>query len=497
MAFDAPYDHLLRLLANRGLAWLRDRIKALPDPLSSHDPALYPLAMAARLVPVLSGLRGMDSPLSEIVAHRLDPALARRAARLIWQRGADPNRLAPLLAGLRVAGHDQPLWQLAMRQLCLGPPDDLAEHLALSPSPDPALIARAEELLTRPFIVKQPDEAHIDLFYRVLTTLYAFGATRPRLQPRVFGQAFQNCRNFAQWAVRTGNLTALAQMITCICLIDPDQDVSDLLSEVIAYQRPDGSFPAKCGWSDQPQNFAQAIAPTLAVVLALHLLIYRRWRLPAPAPLAAHPIGACRDRVGAHILPQLPKLRAMGLSRRLLAAGTITRAIGCNGFALLGLQGHRPDRGQLRRLSLHLAGFPQAIQQARRNLVLQPGLRDLQAASAPGPLADALAQMQPDTPLAPPAPGRNALPPADDPSRFLRRCRAALLQDGAGPDDGAGQDAALLRDHAPMALYLAQREYRAFLARPRAPLPELLGRLDRLSLLARLFEDETTLAAAA
>lgn len=492
MAFDAPYDHLLRLLANRGLAWLRDRIKALPDPLSAYDPALYPLAMAARLVPVLSGLRGMDSPLREIVAHRLDPALAGRAARLVWQRGADPNRLAPLLAGLRVAGHDQPLWQLAMRHVVHHPPDDLAEQLALSPSPDEALIARAEELLARPFIVKQPDEAHIDLFYRVLTTLYAFGATRPRLQPKVFGQAFQNCRNFAEWAVRTGHLTSIAQMITCIRLIDPDHDMSELLSEVIACQRPDGSFPAKCGWSDRPQDFGQAIAPTLAVVVALHLLIYRRWRLPAPAPLAAHPISACRDRVGARILPQLPQLRAMGLSRRLLAAGTITRALGCNGFALLGLQGHRPDRGQLCRLSLHLAGFPQAIQQARRNLELQPGLGDLQDTNMAGPLADALAQMQPDARVAPPAPEDwNALPGADDPSRFLRRCRATLLQ------DGAGRDAALLHDHAPMALYLAQREYRAFLARPRAPLPELLGRLDRLSLLARLFEDETTLAAAA
>ena len=493
MAFDAPYDHLLRLLANRGLAWLRDQIKALPDPLSHHDPALYPLAMAARLVPVLSGLRGMDSPLSEIVAHRLDPGLAGRAARLIWQRGADPNRLAPLLAGLRVAGQDQPLWQLAMRQLCLGPPADLAEQLALSPSPDPALIARAEELLARPFVVKQPDAAHIDRFYHVLTTLYIFGATRPGLRPQIFGQAFENCQKFAQWAVGARNLTAIAQMITCIRLIDPDHDVSDLLSEVIAYQRPDGSFPAKCGWSDQPQGFGQAIGSTLAVIAALHLLIYRRWRQPAPAPMAAHPIGACRDRVGAHILPQLPRLRTMSLSRRLLAAGTITRAIGCNGFALLGLQGHTPDRSELRRLSLHLAGFPQAIEQARRNLVLQPGMRDLQAANVAGPLANALAQMQPGSQAVQPASDWDKLPETDDPSQFLRCCRSVLLQ-GQGR---AGRDGALLRDRAPMALYLAQREYRAFLARPRASLSEILGRLDRLSLLARLFEGEATQTAAA
>lgn len=48
-----------------------------------------------------------------------------------------------------------------------------------------------------------------------------------------------------------------------------------------------------------------------------------------------------------------------------------------------------------------------------------------------------------------------------------------------------------------MAVHLVQREQRAFLARPRAGLPELLRRLDLMALMALVFEPEPELAAAA
>lgn len=498
MALDATYDHLLRLLANRGLAWLRDRIQSLPARLSPADPALLPLAMAARLAPVLSGLRGTPSPLEDIVGQRLDAALARRVAVLAWRNETDAERLAPLLAGCRAAAGGEPLWQLARQQLVAHPPRDLAERLELADSPDPALIAEIEELLSRPLSNSDLTDSQIDLFYRTLTRLYCFGARRPRfISARIFGKAFENCLHISEWARTNKSLTAIAQMVTCLRLIDPDHDVSELLAEVIPCQRPDGSFPARCGWSDRPQDFGTGAAPTLAVVAALHLVTWRRWHSALPAPASTQPLHACRDQIAARVMERRAEAEAFPRSDRLIAAASISRATGRNGFALLGLQGHAPGRADMRLLALRLSGFPEAIRHARRTLSLGAPLQDL-LSLGPRPedcprLPAALRWLQqPQVSQAGDLPGdllrqwdRSAA--GRDETGFLRHCELALQHRPARPT---------VRIRA-MASYLAQRELRAFLARPRAPLPELLHRLDRLSLLAPLFEPEARLAAAA
>lgn len=498
MALDATYDHLLRLLANRGLGWLRDRTQSLPARLSPADPALAPLAMAARLAPVLSGLRGTPSPLEEIVLQRLDASLARRVAALVWRDESDADRLAPLLAGGRIAGGEQPLWQLARQRLAADPPRDLAERLDLADPPDPALLAEIEEMLSRPVPNSELTDIHIDLFYRILTRLYCFGARRPRfISARIFGKAFGNCLHFSEWARINKSLTAIAQMVTCLRLIDPDHDVSELLAEVIPCQRPDGSFPARSGWSDQPQGFEAGAAPTLAVIAALHLVTWRRWRMAVPAPASTQPMHACRDQIATRVMDRLAEARAFAASDRLVAAASISRATGRNGFALLGLQGHAPGRADMRLLALRLAGFPDAIRHARRTLSLGTPLQDLLSLD-PRPedcprLPAALRWLQRSQ-----GPQTGELPDdllrqwdraaaRGDQAGFLRHCELALQHRPAQPT-------ARIRT---MATHLAQRELRAFDARPRARLPELLHRLDRLSLLAPLFEPEARLAAAA
>lgn len=474
MALDATYDHLLRLLANRGLGWLREQIQALPPRLAPNHPAVPPLSMAARLAPVLSGLRGTASPLESIVAQRFDAVLAARVTAALWRKDADSDRLAPLLAGAGPVAHQQPLWQLARQYLATRPLRDLAERLELARSldpaqPDAALIAETEAFLSRPVSELELTHFHIDLFYRVLTGLYHFGAERPRiLSPRIFGKAFDNCLHFLKWAQANNNLTAIAQVATCLRLIDPDHDMGEILADVIPYQRPDGSFPPRCGWSDQPQDLASGALPTLVVVGALHLITYRRWQARLPQLAQPQPIHACCDQVAARVIQRLPEVRALPLSQRLFAAASISRATGRDGFRMLGLQGHAPGRADMQELAWQLASFPEAARHAQQTLSMDAPLREMLAQQAQGPQAGG------DPRPATAALSVEQVAQEADERDFLH---ALQLQAGEiGPHSHA------------RALRLAQREFRAFLARPRASITELLGRLSRLSLMARLCE---------
>lgn len=496
MVFDAPYDHLLRLLSNRTIAWLRDQIRTLPARLSPEDELTPVLALAARMAPVLSGWRGAPSPLESITAERFDAALTARITTLVWRGGMDPDRVAPLLAAGRHV-KDQPLWQLSRQHLALHPPCDLAERLDLTDDPDANLVAETEAFLCRPVAADHLTELHIDLFYRVLTQLYHFGESRPRtIAPRVFGQAFENCLRFSEWAVGNKNLTALVQMITCLRLIDPDHDVSALLSEVIPYQRPDGSFPARCGWSDQPQDLAAGAIPTIMAMVAFHVISHRRWHGPHAPDRHAPPIHTCRDQIAARIAERLEQAGTMPLSERLFVAASISRATGRNGFLLLeGLGGYVPTRGEVQALAVRLAGFPIAAQYARRTLALTQPLQELIDALSPegGPLLDALRWLRaPTARIASPSPEDfihdwdHAARQGDEPG-FLRHCEQAAQY-------GLHDNSPHIRE---MAVHLVQREQRAFLARPRASLPELLRRLDLMALMALVFEPEPELAAAA
>ena len=148
--------------------------------------------------------------------------------------------------------------------------------------------ALPEEWLRRPLSAAALTADRADLFGRLVMQIYGFGAQRPKLSTaRAYGEIFENCLRIADWALRRKDLTVLARIIYCICLIDPDHDVGPWLSDIVASQRPDGSFPDRTGFGTQDQDFAVAGRSTIAAVAALHMVRYRRWHKPPPDRMAA------------------------------------------------------------------------------------------------------------------------------------------------------------------------------------------------------------------
>lgn len=380
MPLDATYDQLLRMLATRALGWFRQRIEALPDPLPLSHPAATDLARAARLAPVLTGLRGHPSPLQDLIARRLGPRQACEAAsRLLADQGPqDAATIAMVLAGGSVGG-GHPLWRLAQAHLADLPPADLAERMAVTVVFDAGLRNEIEHLLITPIPDESLTEARIDLFARVLMQMFEFGARRPVLShSRIFGDAFANCLRFADWAQRRGRLTPMAQMAFCLRLIDPDHDASSLMSVVIGHQRPDGSFPATASYGTRDQDLPSGSWSTLMALLALHQGAYRRTRFKLPVPRIADPLHAIRDRMAGLIAEALPAcLDELSAECRLLAATSLTRATGENWFNRAGLAGHAPDIGELKRLAPRIFGSFAAARHARTTLNLGPAWHQL------------------------------------------------------------------------------------------------------------------------
>ena len=279
MPQDFAYKQLLTLIAARSQQWLRHRIELLPHDGGSGA-QIDDLAEIAVAAHVCTGLRGTQAPLQAFIRSRFTPDFTEAfLERLQSGRMGHPHRGAALLRCLPPETRDR---------IAPGQGLDLAWRLALSDAPDAALLAEAEAVLRCPVPYERLDDGTVEYHARLLALCYRLGAERPRFSgPRAYGDIFANGLRFAGWAQRKGRLEPLAQMITSLCLIDPDHDVTPLLGDVIASQRPDGSFPARIGFGTADQDGA-ALRPTLATVVALHMAIHRRWRVPRPnVPMAA------------------------------------------------------------------------------------------------------------------------------------------------------------------------------------------------------------------
>ena len=280
MSHDPAYKQLLTLINARSQQWLRTQIELLPllpAPDHPHAKALAEIAIAAH---ICSGLRGTPAPLQAFIRSRFTPEFVGRFL-CGFRHGSmgDDGRGAALF---RLLPHDE------LAQIRLPKTAPLVERLALSGLSDPRLLAEVEAVLRAPIPDERLTEGHIDAHARLLTLCYRFGAERPRFaDARTYGDAFANCLRFADWAKRKGRLMPLAQMCYCLCLIDPDHDVAPLLGDIIASQRPDGSFPERIGFGTTDQGEA-ALWPTLATLVALHMAVHRRWHNPRPSvPMAA------------------------------------------------------------------------------------------------------------------------------------------------------------------------------------------------------------------
>lgn len=265
---DSPaYAQLLSLIAARSQNWLRQQI----DLMDPDDPSGSLLAEVAVTAQVCGGFRGTEAPLQAFLRRRL----GTKAAILVSP--------AWTVAGMTAS----PAGAEVGAEVGAGPAGGLADRLARHGLSDPAVLAETEDFLRTPVPAERLTDVDVDAYARVLALCYRFGAARPRFASvRTYGDAFANCLRFADWAERRGRLMPLAQMVFCLCLIDPDHDGSAMLADVIGSQRPDGSFPARMGFGTADGTTA-ALRPTLAVLLALHAVIYRRWRNPRPGLLLA------------------------------------------------------------------------------------------------------------------------------------------------------------------------------------------------------------------
>lgn len=279
MPHDFAYKQLLTLITARSQQWLRNRIDLMPRH-AVRDGQIDDLAEIAVAAHICTGLRGTEAPLQVFIRSRLAPEfidlfIARFQSGVAKgeYRGSALLRCLPSDHRSRIRVSD------AL---------PLADRLASTDMPDAPLWAESEEMLRRPIPTELLDDQTVETYARVLALCYRFGAERPRFaSPRAYGDAFANCLRIAGWAQRHGRLMPLVQMIFCLCLIDPDHDVTPMLSDVIASQRPDGSFPARIGFGTADQD-GGALRPTLAALVALHMAIHRRWRAPRPdMPMAA------------------------------------------------------------------------------------------------------------------------------------------------------------------------------------------------------------------
>lgn len=270
MLQDSAYAQLLNLIAARGQQWLRNRIELMASGPESLD-RLADIAIAAH---VCTGLRGAETPLRTFLRSRIsDDEFDNLLGR--YQNNK-----------LNFANFGDVAFVAASDDFCSSTLASDVQTTAVSPAmtgkPKALLPEQAEAFLRQPIPDDRLDEGMIDTYATVLSLAYRFGAERPRFaSARSYGDAFANCLRLADWAQRKGKLLPLVQMIFCLCLIDPDHDVREMLADVISSQRPDGSFPARIGFGTADQE-DEALRPTLATVVALHMAIHRCWRTPRP-----------------------------------------------------------------------------------------------------------------------------------------------------------------------------------------------------------------------
>ncbi len=378
---DGSLNQLLRLLANRGLEWLRQKIMDLPDPCPPDHPDLAGLVLAARVAPILSGLRGRISPLEVIVLRRLTPEAIRSGLLRVLDGSRSSLDLDLVQAG-GLMMQDDPLWQLA--GVTLAEDDDLPLQSRLAFRKDPDLIRQAEVYLTAPpdpFMIG-PD--HVARFAQMLMLLYHFGARRPALSgPRAFTAIHHHLMILQRWSQASTCTASKAQVILCLRLIDPDHELGEMLSDLIQTQRPDGSFPARTGFSTQDQDFAAAVLPTALAVTALHMVAYRRWQGPAPVWLDPQPLQATLRILTARLITALPD--PVPSAQALFLAATLGRATGEDWFRRLSPLKVAGPR-QLARLARLCFRDPVSARQLRqwlhldrRDLMRLPGVSGVEA----------------------------------------------------------------------------------------------------------------------
>lgn len=279
MPQDFAYKQLLTLIAARAQQWLRNRIDLLPQE-EIPDAQIDELAEIALAAHICTDLRGSEAPLQVFIRNRFSPAFTDLFLNRPQNVKADHQHRG--VAFLRCLPSSQRDRIAATGNL------SLPARLALTDSLDAQLRSEAEAMLRRPVPDEQMNDQVVETCVSVLALCYRFGAERPRFaSPRTYGDAFDNCLRFADWAQRNRRLLPLVQAIHGLCLIDPGHDVTPMLADVIASQRPDGSFPARIGFGTADQDDA-ALRPTLGTLVALHVAIHSRWHAPRPTvPMAA------------------------------------------------------------------------------------------------------------------------------------------------------------------------------------------------------------------
>lgn len=287
MPFDTPYQQMLHLLSARGLGWFGSQIESLPTDLPPDHPSLPFLAEAARHAPILSALCGTASPLETFLKRRMTAGFLDALVKQV-EAGASDATTAQLILTAHGSGLSRPEIRKALRQLSSCPA--LAPHLRMvfAGRLSDQELRETETLLRQPIPRDQMTEDRVLHYSQQLMLSYGYGACRPQFSTaRAYGEIFATCLQMADWARASHSLTCMAQVIYCLCLIDPDTDVAEFVGEIIASQRPDGSFPQRAGHGTMDQDLATATRPTIMAVAALHMAIYRRWRQPPTYPLAA------------------------------------------------------------------------------------------------------------------------------------------------------------------------------------------------------------------
>lgn len=273
MPHNPAYMQLLNLIMARSQQWLRHQVDQMPEQPRPDDPAFHSLAEIAHVASVCSGLRGTEAPLATFVRSRVTAGFLTDLAQ--------DCRVGPATA----------LFQfLPVQTIDANRPGDISliDRLAIVGPSDPQILAEAEAYLCRPVPAAWISDDIVEAYAYVLALSYRFGAERPRFaKVRSYGTAFSTCLKLAEWAQQERRLLPLAQMCFCLRLIDPDHDLAPMLSDIIASQRPDGSFPDRIGYGTTEQDSA-ALRPTLATLTALHMAVHGRWRSPVPTvPMAA------------------------------------------------------------------------------------------------------------------------------------------------------------------------------------------------------------------
>lgn len=281
MPQDPACTQLLTLIGARSQQWLRNQIGRLAQADDGTTAALAEylpeIACAAR---VCSELRGSKVPLETFIGGHLTSDMIARF--LTAFQDASESSGSCCRAFMRFLPRD-----LRDRVVLTGRLP-LTARLAMTDEPDRHLLQEVEAVLRRPVADEDLDDHIIASFCELLALSYDFGTRRARFShPRVYGEAFANCLRFADWAQRRARLLPLVQMVYGLCLIDPDFDAMPMLSDVIASQRPDGSFPARIGFGTADQDLA-ALRPTLGTLVALHVVLHGHRHAPTPlVPLAA------------------------------------------------------------------------------------------------------------------------------------------------------------------------------------------------------------------